>query len=105
MMNSFRYNSPKKLGSKKIIQIDDYLISKRFKPLSNHKVNIDLPKSNVIMYKLEDNSRIAIRPSGTEPKIKFYFSVNSKMGENESWKEVEQKLDTKINKLIETLNL
>ena len=75
-MNSFRYNSPK-LGSKKIIQIDDYLISKRFKP-ANHKVNIDLPKSNVIIYKLEDNSRIAIRPSGTEPKIKFYFSVNSK---------------------------
>ena len=105
MMNSFRYNYPKKLGSKKIIQIDDYLISKRFKPLPNHKVNIDLPKSNVIIYKLEDNSRIAIRPSGTEPKIKFYFSVNSKMGENESWKEVEQRLDTKINKLIETLNL
>ena len=59
----------------------------------------------MLIFKLEDDSRIAIRPSGTEPKIKFYFSVNAKMDINESWQELEKKLDKRIEAIIQTLNL
>ena len=65
----------------------------------------NFPKANVLIFKLEDDSRIAIRPSGTEPKIKFYFSVNAKMDINESWQELEKKLDKRIKAIIQTLNL
>ena len=104
-MELFRNSPPKKLGGKKVIQIEDYFKRKRFIILFDKTEKITLPKANVLVFKLEDNSRIAIRPSGTEPKIKFYFSVNAKMENNESWQESEKKLDKKIEYIIETLNL
>ena len=105
MMELFRNSPPKKLGGKKVIQIEDYFKRKRFIIPFDKTEKIILPKANVLVFKLEDNSRIAIRPSGTEPKIKFYFSVNAKMENNESWQESEKKLDKKIEDIIETLNL
>ena len=105
MMELFRNNPPKKMGGKKVIQIEDYLKGKRLTIPFNKTEKIALPKADVLIFKLEDNSRIAIRPSGTEPKIKFYFSVNTKMDYNESWQESEKKLDKRIENIIETLNL
>ena len=105
MMEVFRKNPPKKLGGKKIVQIEDYLKGNRFTIPFNDIEKITLPKANVLIFKLEDDSRIAIRPSGTEPKIKFYFSVNAKMDINESWQELEKKLDKRIEAIIQTLNL
>ena len=105
MMELFRNSPPKKLGGKKVIQIEDYFKRKRFIIPFDKMEKITLPKANVLVFKLEDNSRIAIRPSGTEPKIKFYFSVNAKMENNESWQESEKKLDKRIEDIIETLNL
>ena len=105
MMELFRNSPPKKLAGKKVIQIEDYFKRKRFIIPFNKTEKITLPKANVLVFKLEDNSRIAIRPSGTEPKIKFYFSVNAKMENNESWQESEKKLDKRIEDIIETLNL
>jgi phosphoglucomutase len=93
------------LGGKKIVQIEDYLNGNRFTIPFNDIEKITLPKANVLIFKLEDDSRIAIRPSGTEPKIKFYFSVNAKMDINESWQELEKKLDKRIEAIIQTLNL
>lgn len=105
MMELFRNSPPKKLAGKKVIQIEDYFKRKRFIIPFEKTEKITLPKANVLVFKLEDNSRIAIRPSGTEPKIKFYFSVNAKMENNESWQETEKKLDKRIEDIIETLNL
>ena len=105
MMELFRNSPPKKLAGKKVIQIEDYFKRKRFIIPFDKTEKISLPKANVLVFKLEDNSRIAIRPSGTEPKIKFYFSVNAKMENNESWQESEKKLDKRIEDIIETLNL
>jgi len=105
MMELYRNSPPKKLGGTKVIQIEDYFKRKRLKIPFDKIEKITLPKANVLVFKLEDNSRIAIRPSGTEPKIKFYFSVNAKMKKNESWLELERKLDKRIEDIIDTLNL
>ena len=68
--------------------------------MTNKINNINLPKTNLIIYTLKDNSRIAIRPSGTEPKIKFYFSVNKNVFNNNDWRLTEIELDKKIDSII-----
>ena len=73
--------------------------------ISDKTEKIKLPKSNVIIFRLEDDSMIAIRPSGTEPKIKFYISVNKKFDSNKSWlsqkKVLEKKIEIIKNEFIE----
>ena len=66
---------------------------------------IDLPVADVLIFKLEDDSKIAIRPSGTEPKIKFYFSVNDTIESYEDWHTKEPKLDAKIESIIKGIGL
>ena len=66
---------------------------------------IDLPVADLLIFKLEDDSRIAIRPSGTEPKIKFYISVNESLESNEGWYTKEPKLDLKIETIIKGIGL
>ena len=105
MMFSFRHNPPKKINNQQIISIDDFLNSTNTNFLTNKINNINLPKTNLIIYTLKDNSRIAIRPSGTEPKIKFYFSVNKNVFNNNDWRLTEIELDKKIDSIILDLNL
>ena len=66
---------------------------------------LNIPKSNVLIYYLEDGSKICARPSGTEPKIKFYFSVNTTLDSVENAKAVEAELDEKIKNIIAGMNL
>ena len=66
---------------------------------------IDLPVTDLLIFKLEDDSRIAILPSGTEPKIKFYISVNESLESNEGWYTKEPKLDLKIETIIKGIGL
>ena len=66
---------------------------------------IAIPKSNVLIYYLEDGSKICARPSGTEPKIKFYFSVNAPLDNVENIKSVQKQLDEKIKNIIAAMHL
>ena len=66
---------------------------------------IELPKSNVLQFELEDGSKISARPSGTEPKIKFYFSVNTKISNAAEFDSAEKILDEKIDRIINELKL
>ena len=105
MMEGYRNNPPKEISGIKVSQSEDYLKSEQIFILENRSEKINLPKADVLIFSLEDHSKIAVRPSGTEPKIKFYFSVNDKLHEDEDWDTVEFQLDQKISSLIKGIGL
>jgi phosphomannomutase len=76
IMESFRNNSPNEIDKSQIIKIDDYLTSESISTTNNLKTKILLPQSNVLIFTTADGTKVALRPSGTEPKIKFYISDN-----------------------------
>ncbi|MGW8427948.1 phospho-sugar mutase [Peribacillus simplex] len=85
ILNQFRQNPPSRIAGIPVVSEEDYQRSKKRTLLSNNEELIELPKSNVLKYFLEDGTWVCLRPSGTEPKIKFYFGVQSKsMPEAES---------------------
>lgn len=100
MMKSLRENPFKEIAGNKVIRMDDVLIDKSTDFVSGKTSSLNLPKSNVLIYYTEDGSKIAARPSGTEPKIKFYISVNT--SEKENFTEILQK---KIDAIAAQLNL
>ena len=102
-MNSFRKSPPKFIDGIPIVQIKDYEKGFSFNLSNKIKTKINLPKSNVLTFILEDNSKISIRPSGTEPKIKFYFSVTQPFINDRKWNATEKEMDEKIDKLIQDL--
>ncbi|KZZ85094.1 phospho-sugar mutase [Bacillus sp. SJS] len=75
ILAAFRSNPPAEIAGKKVTIVEDYKTSERQLNVSGEKEEIDLPKSNVLKYFLEDGTWFCLRPSGTEPKIKFYFAV------------------------------
>ncbi|MED1015688.1 phospho-sugar mutase [Bacillus atrophaeus] len=75
ILASFRSNPPQQIAGKRVVTAEDYAVSKRMILAENKEEAIDLPKSNVLKYFLEDGSWFCLRPSGTEPKVKFYFAV------------------------------
>jgi phosphoglucomutase len=105
MMDNFRNNPPNSINSSTIMLIHDFEKQKTFDQISHLRYDINLPKSNVLQYILQDGSKISIRPSGTEPKIKFYFSVNDKLESIEDFEEVNQELENRIDQIIKSLNL
>ena len=105
MMEGYRKNPPKEIGGIMVTQLEDYLISERAFLLENRSEKINLPVADVLIFLLEDRSKIAIRPSGTEPKIKFYFSVNDTLDENEDWETMELQLDQKIENIVKGIGL
>jgi phosphoglucomutase len=82
MMESVRNNPPKKLGGLSVIAFRDYQKDKKINFVDNTQTTTGLPKSNVLYFELENNCWCCIRPSGTEPKIKFYFGVKSDSAKN-----------------------
>jgi len=93
------------INGSKVTFVNDYDASTE-KNMSTGEVKImDLPKSNVLIYHTEDGTKVAARPSGTEPKIKFYFSVQSKLDSVENAIEKEQELDAKIDRIINEMNI
>ena len=105
MMAGFRSEPPKTLGGSKVKVIRDYLEQESLDISTGLKKPMDLPKSNVLQFLLEDGSKISVRPSGTEPKIKFYFSVYDDLEKREDYEEVKATLDQRIENLKKELNL
>ena len=105
MMADFRSAPPEFIGGSKVLFIHDYLESKTFNRVENKVSAIDLPVSNVLQFILEDGTKISVRPSGTEPKIKFYFSVNDQLDKKENYEKVKLKLEKRIKDIQEELKL
>lgn len=105
MMEEFRNNPPKELGGSKVIELLDYEKQVKTNLVSGDTEKITLPKSNVLQFITEDGSKISARPSGTEPKIKFYFSVKTELPSKDQFEEAQQKAKEKIKQIISDMNL
>lgn len=105
MMKGYRSDPPKTINNSRVVRIDDYesLVSTDLR--SGEKKRIELIKSDVLQFFLEDGSKISVRPSGTEPKIKFYFSVNTPLASSDKFDETERLLDRRIADIIRDMRL
>jgi len=105
MLKDFKENPVASVAGSKVKWIEDYNTSIAKNVISGEEKRIDLPKSNVLIYETEDGTRVAARPSGTEPKVKFYISTNTKLASANDFKKVNAELDTKIKTILTELQL
>lgn len=105
MMESYRSNPPQSINGSAVVQLLDYEKRTGRNLQSGESWEIKLPKSNVLQFILADGSKISARPSGTEPKIKFYFSVNAKLDKPENFDKVSGELDQRIKGIIADMKL
>jgi phosphoglucomutase len=105
MMTGYRNYPPDRINDSRVIKINDYENLISYNNLNHTTGKIELSRSDVLQYFLEDGSKISIRPSGTEPKIKFYFSVNTKLESVAEYHEREKVLDQRIIDIINDMNL
>ncbi|MEK6155608.1 phospho-sugar mutase [Flavobacteriaceae bacterium 3-367] len=105
MMVDFRENPIGALDGSKVVWVEDYNTSVAKNRVTGEERAITIPKSNVLIYSTEDGTRMAARPSGTEPKIKFYFSVNAPLERVADFEQVERLLEGKINRILAELKL
>ncbi|WP_299107283.1 phospho-sugar mutase [uncultured Winogradskyella sp.] len=105
MMINARENPLTEINGEKVVLIEDYQLSISKNLQSNEETTIDIPKSNVLIYYTENGSKIALRPSGTEPKIKFYISVNTDLDNSSEFATTEQLLDNRIEAILKDMNL
>lgn len=105
MMEGYRNNPPSLINGIEVAKIYDYEIQEAKELASGKSWKLELPKSNVLQFVLSDGSVISARPSGTEPKIKFYFSVNAKLESAADYNRVDAQLDQRIKGIIADMNL
>ncbi|HLL42832.1 MAG TPA: phospho-sugar mutase, partial [Segetibacter sp.] len=105
MMQGYRENPPATIAGTPVVQLLDYQTQVGKNLQSGNVWDIDLPKSNVLQFMLEDGSKISARPSGTEPKIKFYFSVKTRLESVDKFEETEKQMDDKIKAIISDMKL
>ncbi|MBL7105928.1 MAG: phospho-sugar mutase [Bacteroidales bacterium] len=103
MMEKYRKNPPKTINNSELVIIKDYLLSKEFDLITHSEKPIDLAKSNVLQFFLKDGTKISVRPSGTEPKIKFYFSVKENLPDKSKFEETDTLLEKKLDDIIQDL--
>lgn len=103
MMIDLRENPLKELGEERVIMVEDYKNSTALNLMTNEVEPLSIPKSDVLIYYTEEGSKIAARPSGTEPKIKFYVSVNSHLDSKEDFESTSKFLDEKIQAILKDL--
>jgi len=105
MMENFRESPPQKLAGSTVMLVHDYLESITTDRITGDKTPISLPKSNVLQYLTEDQTKVSIRPSGTEPKIKFYFSVKGSLKEKGNYTEARKKMENRITQVKKELGI
>ena len=105
MMEEDRSNPPHTIDGVPVQKVLDYELQEGKNMQDGSSWKIDLPKSNVLQFELADGTKVSARPSGTEPKIKYYFSVNMPLENAEAFDETEKKLDDKISRIEKELGL
>ena len=105
MMIDFKDNPVQSIDGSKVVVVEDYNTATSKNVLTGKVTPIDIPKSNVLIYITEDGTKMAARPSGTEPKIKFYFSINTELKNAADYKKVDAELDAKIERILKELNI
>ncbi len=105
MMESFRSDPPKQLAGSRVVELLDYQEKKKTNLVTGETTALQLPKSNVLQFITEDGSKVSARPSGTEPKIKFYFSVNTKLDSADQFDSAREEAQKKIKMIIAEMNL
>jgi len=105
IMENLRKSPPKQIGGEIIKTIEDFKVGIKYNSIDGNKETISLPKSDVIIFTTEDGAKVAVRPSGTEPKIKFYFSVNSPLTQQSEYDDICSDLIAKIDCMCEELGL
>lgn len=105
MMETYRNNPPKTINGSQVVKLLDYEKQVGKDLIKQTSFPLDLPKSNVLQFILADGSKISARPSGTEPKIKFYFSVNTKLNSAAEYDATGKKLDERIKAIIKEMKL
>ena len=98
MMKDFRNNPPAKINNSPMTEVMDYLDPKCLEKANRKNGGINIPKSDVLQFFTADGTKISIRPSGTEPKIKFYFGVKGELKNIEDYDKVNAALDEKIDR-------
>ncbi len=104
-MNDLRANPPSAINSSKLVKLIDYQTKIEKNLITGEEKPVQLPESNVLQFFTEDGSNISARPSGTEPKIKFYFSVNKPLDSPQNFDQVNAELDQKIELIITDMGL
>ena len=105
MMAGYRTHPPKIINNSRVVKINDFENETSIDLLTGKKTKIGLIRSDVLQFFLEDGSKISVRPSGTEPKIKFYFSVNTKLESADKFEDTEKLLDKRIQGIISDMKL
>ncbi len=105
MMSELRSNPPQVIAGSRLVKIADYQQGVSMDIDAGKEEALDYEKSNVLQFFTEDGSKISARPSGTEPKIKFYISVNTKLASAADFEKAEKELDQKIEQIVEDMNL
>jgi phosphoglucomutase len=105
MMDNYRSNPPKEIAGSKVAFVKDYQLQKSTNLLNGQVEPITLPKSDVLQFFLEDGSKISVRPSGTEPKIKFYFSIKAVLSSLDKFRETDASLEKKVEDIITDMGL
>lgn len=106
MMHDYRFNTPKEINGSPVVLIKDYTTRKATNPITGEATNLDFETTaDVLQIYLEDGSKISVRPSGTEPKIKYYFEVREELPSLGNFYATEEKANKKIEGIIDSLNL
>ncbi len=105
MMAEFRANPPQSIAGSQVVVVKDYETQQSHDLISGKTSTMDFPKSNVLQFITEDGAKISARPSGTEPKIKFYFGVKAVLANKSDYDKVDKELENKIEAIIEDMDL
>lgn len=105
MMEGYRNNPPKEIAGSRVVMLNDYLAQLSTDLVTGRQTRLLLEKSNVLQFFLADGTKISVRPSGTEPKIKFYFSASTRMDDVSSFERLWQELDQRIDAVVHDMKL